>query len=192
MHIKRYIEQHYFYLNKQFYYRGIFCSSYRDTNPKTYERKSNESVTENMDICPEDSDMDEGLPQLLVDCKGSESHEPIVVGRRIVDISHFVKEITSMANHSKVCTTGHFVLVKETKKGLVSKLHFHCDNCDGDRFVTTEPIDKEDDLNDALVWGAVSVGIGYSQTEELLGVMDIPSMGPKKFRKHESRVGQVC
>lgn len=154
-------------------------------------RKPDESLTENMDICSEHSDVDEGLPQLLVDSTASESHEPIVVGRRIVDISHFVKEIASMANHKNVCTTGHFKLVKETKKGLVSRLHFHCDNCDRDRFVTTEPIDKEEELNDALVWGAVSVGIGYSQTEELLGVMDIPTMGPKKFRKHETRVGQV-
>lgn len=134
---------------------------------------------------------DDGLEELLIERVEKEYQEEVVVGRRIVDINHLVREITLLATHNKVCTAGRFYLVKELKKGLFSKFQFHCDNCNKDAFVTSEPIEKSNELNDALVWGAVSVGIGYSQSDELLGIMDVPIMGPKKFRQHESRVGKV-
>lgn len=143
-----------------------------------------------MDICSgsEESDM-EYLPELVVEPGETECLE--LIGRRIVDIDHLVKEISHMATHYKVCTSGRFQLRKELKKGLFSRLKFQCDNCDKINYVTTEPVDRENELNDAIVWGAVSVGIGFSQTEELLGIMDVPSIGSKKFRKHETRVGKV-
>ncbi|KAJ8887754.1 hypothetical protein PR048_013972 [Dryococelus australis] len=40
--------------------------------------------------------------------------------------------------------------------------------------------------------GAVSVGIGYSQVEELMSVLNIPLMARETFRRRETSMGQDC
>lgn len=65
------------------------------------------------------------------------------------------------------------------------------DNCEKEFILTSEPIGRKQEVNDAVVWGALSVGIGYHQTKELFSVLDIPTMGCNKFQKQE-KIGEVC
>ncbi|XP_039278729.1 uncharacterized protein LOC120350228 [Nilaparvata lugens] len=57
--------------------------------------------------------------------------------------------------------------------------------------VTSEPSNQKEDVNDALVWGAMVVGIGFSQLDEMMSVLDVPIMGHNKYKSHETRVGNA-
>lgn len=170
-------------------------------NIKTYTRKDvlSEVVMDYEDEVPQnDSDSNDewdwdghsNLQELIVEADTSKP-ESILKGRRIVDMQHVINEMLELGKHGKVCTMGSFKLVKELRVGLFTKFQFHCDNCDKYKTVTSEPIEQRHELNDAFVWGAVSVGIGFSQAEELISIMNTPTMGHKKFRKHEMRLGKV-
>ncbi|KAK9679145.1 hypothetical protein QE152_g40242 [Popillia japonica] len=50
-------------------------------------------------------------------------------GRRIVDLAHVLKKYENITSHSQKCTMGKMRFLKETRRGLASKLHFYCDNC---------------------------------------------------------------
>ncbi|CAG9820787.1 unnamed protein product [Phaedon cochleariae] len=75
---------------------------------------------------------------------------------------------------------GRMDFKKETRIGIVSKLHFECDNCDKTFIICTSE-SPNGKLNDSVVWASLSIGIGHSQCEELFGVMNIPSMHQKTF-----------
>lgn len=114
--------------------------------------------------------------------KSYRSISDILDGRRIVNLGHVLKEYGKVVNHKYKCTMGRMDFVKETRKGLISYLHFYCDNCEKRYVITTDRPGKSlEDVNKAVVWGSLSVGIGHSQCEELFGVLDVPFMSTKKF-----------
>lgn len=115
----------------------------------------------------------------------------VVSGRRIVDINHVLRQLEIVASHGKHCTMGKYRLNREIVNGLFSKFVYHCDNCNKEFTVTSEPEARKNEANDGLVWGALSIGIGHSQSAELFGVLDIPMMSAKKFRAHENKIGKV-
>ena len=118
--------------------------------------------------------------------------EPIAPGRRIVDILHVAQQFAIMGQHSKKCTYGKFELVREIKSGFYSTLIHTCNMCKGEFRVTTDPaVENPDIINEAAVWGALSIGIGRSQMEELFNIMEVPVMSAEKFRRHEIEVGKV-
>lgn len=60
------------------------------------------------------SSIDEStLPKLNVEFV--KSNEPMLSGRRIVDVKHFMKQILELGKHSTKCTMGRYVLFKEIK-----------------------------------------------------------------------------
>lgn len=129
------------------------------------------------------------LPNLLIEDDIQE--ENIMSGNRVVEPLHFIKQMKPIFEHSIICTTGKYVLMKEIRNGLSFKLVYFCHNCSNQCIITSEPPHEEGNANKALVWGTISTGIGYSQAEELLGILDIPIMSDKTFRKHETAIEQV-
>lgn len=108
------------------------------------------------------------------------------MGRRIVDLAHVLKEYQTVVTHPIKCTMGRMKFIKETRVGLVSNLHFHCDNCNKTFIVSTEPPGKS--VNNAVVWGSLSTGIGHNQCEELFAVLNIPFMTSKTFSREVVKV----
>ncbi|KAF2896215.1 hypothetical protein ILUMI_09959 [Ignelater luminosus] len=76
--------------------------------------------------------------------------------------------------------------VKESRRGIASKLHYYCDTCGKAMYLDTHPDIQT--ANELLVWGSLSVGIGYSQSQELLAVLNIPNVSSKTFSKHERNI----
>lgn len=113
----------------------------------------------------------------------------IVHGRRIVDLGHVLQQYSAILWHKLKCTGGEMQIVKETRKGLVSFLHFYCDNCEQTVVLSSDR--HGDELNEALVWGCLSTGIGHHQCEELMGVMNVPIMSAKTFAKKTSLIKNV-
>lgn len=111
-----------------------------------------------------------------------------VCGNRIVNISHLAGQFRQMANHEQICTGGRFSLIGENRNGFHTTFEFQC-VCGATKTVTSDK--NETTLNDAAVWGSMSIGIGRTQMEELFSVMNIPVMAAKTFRKHEIKIGKV-
>lgn len=144
------------------------------------------SPQEPMDL----SDSECSLPELLIE-QGSPEPENTITGRRIVDINHVLRQLEIISSHGRVCTMGRYKFQRKVVNGLISTFYYYCDNCEKECSFTNEPTEKGQEINNAIVWGSVSIGIGYSQTEELLSVLDVPMMGRKKFVVHEKKIGKV-
>lgn len=86
---------------------------------------------------------------------------------------------------------GKYKFQTEIVSGFFSKWIYYCDNCEKQYVITSEPDGFKEEANEAFVWGAMSIGIGYSQAQEMMSVMDVPVMGANKFRLHEKKIGQV-
>lgn len=114
-----------------------------------------------------------------------------MTGRRIIDIQHFMKQIMELGKHSVKCTMGRYILVKEVQNGVGFNLHFKCEVCDRYQVVSSENESSLDNVNNAFVWGALSIGIGHRQAEDLFAIMDCPSPSFKKFKRHEALIGKV-
>ncbi|KAF5276979.1 hypothetical protein FQR65_LT16103 [Abscondita terminalis] len=64
---------------------------------------------------------------------------------------------------------------------LFTTLEFYCDNCEKRSMITSDPTKNE--INDGLVWGCLSFGIGHHQCEEIIGLINVPIMTAKTFGK---------
>ncbi|KAF5276618.1 hypothetical protein FQR65_LT16265 [Abscondita terminalis] len=124
-----------------------------------------------------------------VDKNKQPSLDDIIKDRRIVNIAHMLKEYEKIAIHRFTCTMGHMKIVKETRVGMISFLHFYCDNCERKAVITTDRLDSG--LTDAFVWGSLSIGIGHKQLEEIMGVLNVPVITQNTFAKKTSTVKKV-
>ncbi|KAI4454827.1 exonuclease phage-type/recb c-terminal domain-containing protein [Holotrichia oblita] len=108
----------------------------------------------------------------------------VLRGRRIVNLAHVLKEYENIILHRTKCSMGRMDIVKETRRGIISLLHFHCMNCEKSYVISTDPSWKDNDSsNTSIVWGSLSVGLGHSQCEEIFGILDIPFMATKTYAK---------
>ncbi|KAF2889252.1 hypothetical protein ILUMI_10969 [Ignelater luminosus] len=87
---------------------------------------------------------------------------PVLDGNRIVDISYFIEEVKKIGIHDSTCTMGKMKFIKEHRRGVTSKLLFGCDTCCKTSHVQTQPENTVETSNEALVWGSLSIGIGFS------------------------------
>ncbi|KAH8022336.1 hypothetical protein HPB51_023389 [Rhipicephalus microplus] len=128
----------------------------------------------------------------------TQPEEPIITGRRVVSLAHFVNAVRSLDDHSCPKLTGRFALVKERRVGLWSELTFTCSECQEIRKLTTDPVteptsltDKANiEVNDAAVWAFMSIGSGHSQFKEAMAVMEIPAMSKGAFLHREESLGK--
>lgn len=72
-----------------------------------------------------------------------------------------------------------------------TRLHFFCDNCNQPIILFSERSGENEQINKSAVWGSMAVGIGHSQFEELLGVLDVPFMTQKSFSRKTVEVKKV-
>lgn len=81
------------------------------------------------------------------------------------------------------CGIADMEVTKFINRGLATKYFLKCKVCG-----TTKHLDTETDkpttykINDAVVLGAVSTGVGYSQCEELFTTMNVPFMAKGTFQ----------
>lgn len=107
-----------------------------------------------------------------------------VTGRRIVDFFSFYCQIKEIDNHNKVmgCSISNCNIIKENCYGLRSKFTLKCNMCNMEFILSTEDDRMESmDLNTASVAGAMCIGIGHSQLQELLSSMEIPAMSAVSY-----------
>lgn len=94
--------------------------------------------------------------------------------------------------HSKICN-GRIVLKTEDRigMGLDTFLIFGCTVCQQTfRKYSADP-KKKSEVNYGFVWGTLSTGSTFGHSQELLSVMDIPSMSQYMFQKIERDLDQV-
>ncbi|CAB3245471.1 unnamed protein product [Arctia plantaginis] len=155
------------------------------------------------------------LPELTIEKNQPETEKRNIFGRRIVDIQYFFSKLQEISNHSPYnCGVQSLKIVGEKRVGSSSKLTLECLMCKGkfllnnvlgDLEINTETVAglsmcKEKyilnvsgdlDINTAAVAGAVSVGIGYSQLEELLSAIDLPMMTEPLYQKQHEFVSNA-
>ncbi|KAH8038485.1 hypothetical protein HPB51_001658 [Rhipicephalus microplus] len=143
--------------------------------------------------------VEESLPGLSLERSvTTQPEEPIITGRRVVSLAHFVNAVRSLDDHSCPKLTGRFALVKERRVGLWLELTFTCSECQEIRKLTTDPVTEPTSLtdkanvgvNDAAVWAFMSIGSGHSQFEEAMAVMEIPVMSKGAFLRREESLGK--
>lgn len=146
--------------------------------------------------------VDEQLPNLSITSTSNDiSSECMnISGRRIVSVTHFIKAIQELGHHR--CTSPHggcFEFQTERRVGFWSEYTFKCNGCAENRKVTTDPVAEPTPLtdktalgvNDAAVWGFMSIGSGHSHLEEAMSVMEIPTMSKGAFLRREESIGKV-
>ncbi|KAF2887417.1 hypothetical protein ILUMI_18756, partial [Ignelater luminosus] len=113
---------------------------------------------------------------------------PVLDGNRIVDISYFIEEVKKIGIHDSTCTMGKMKFIKEHRRGVTSKLLFGCDTCCKTLHVQTQPENTVETSNEAIVWESLSIGIGFSQLQELLPILNTPAMAKKTYNRYEINV----
>lgn len=77
-------------------------------------------------------------------------------------------------------------ITSEQKRGLISGIKMKCKMCNFSKTVWTECIQNMTsgmDSNTAAVTGIMNIGGGYTNMEEFLSILDIPSMSMNTFIK---------
>lgn len=115
----------------------------------------------------------------------------IIPGRRIVDMGYVIKQVLSAGTHSNTCTGGKLEVSKEIRNGLATTVVLCCEFCNKEFRVQSDSPEKYGKANEGLVWGTVSTGSGYSQTEELFAAIDVPIMCNTNYKTLEDKIGQV-
>lgn len=118
-----------------------------------------------------------------------------IVGRRIVETDFFMNQIISVADHNfGECSPRDVVVKKEIKNGLRSKLILLCQNCCKEFTVLTSKDEKQTetlDINSTAVLASNMIGIGFSQLEQFMSVLDVPVMCAEKFKDLNDDIGSL-
>ena len=120
-------------------------------------------------------------------------------GRRIIDIKCFMTEVLQMVNHHPFsCSLETVRFISEKRIGLQSTFCFKCSMCNKSFKLHTEndlvgnqKPNPGNNANNAFVSGTISIGNGFSQAQELAGVLNLPFMAKKTFSNHESIVADL-
>lgn len=81
-------------------------------------------------------------------------------------------------------------IVHEVRYGLKSIVQLKCNMCNLECSLNTEE-ETSMDINTASVAGAMAIGIGYSQLEELLSAMEVPAMSQNTYAKYHDLVSDA-
>jgi hypothetical protein len=135
---------------------------------------------------------DTKLPELVVETTaGTGELKPTISGNYLCDFEYVSQQIVKREEHKAICTFGKFEFFREEAVGIVSTFIYKCQVCEKIFRLSTQPPDKIESTNDAVVWGALSIGIGREQLEEQFGILDSRMMSARKFRRHEVKIEKV-
>lgn len=113
-------------------------------------------------------------------------------GRRIIDFQYFWDQIKKINNHNKAtdCTIDNLQLLKEHKEGLQSTFFLKCNMCNMKFKLQTSDnsATANMDVNRGAVTGAIMIGIGNSNLNELLASVDLPTLTQHHYSKCHDEV----
>lgn len=118
-----------------------------------------------------------------------------VNGRRLVNISAFLKKIKEFSRHNQKygCSIDNMQIINEKRIGMLSKFTVKCNFCNEKAVISTDDDSQESlDINMSAVSGAMAIGIGFSQMEEFLAAVDVPVMFAKLYSKNHTEVCNKC
>lgn len=117
-----------------------------------------------------------------------------VEGRRIINFSFFMEQIKKISEHGgdeSGCLFTDISVVSERKNGLNSTMRLKCNKCNKlFSLYTYEPSNINDKMgvNYCGVLGTILVGNGYSQYNEFLANLTIPSMAGTSYKKLHDQI----
>lgn len=167
-------------------HNNVIISGCEDDEDSENEIDAAVSMSNNMDTI--DNVEESYFEEDLLNDKQSEAEEStkneIPYGRRIVDILQFVEGVKRLNSHNTAnnCNYSNMRLVREFRQGLNSIFTFCCDKCQWSGTIKSNPNSNQQlEINYAAVLGAYAVGIGYYQSQEFLGTLDIPYMAAATY-----------
>ncbi|KAF2898422.1 hypothetical protein ILUMI_07747 [Ignelater luminosus] len=135
------------------------------------------------------------------DCETGQSRETVdassttsarrLLGRRMVDIQHLLDQLSILDSHDSKynCSFKNLNFIQEKRLSLSSKLCFKCNMCLNEFYVELNKSQSSQmDINTSVVAGAVSIGIGYSNAQELFESIDIPFLSSRTYAKYHDIV----
>ena len=142
---------------------------------------------------PEKDTNEEFSHELIVEPSNETERGIDLTGRRIIDINFFLNELKSLNNHSMLgCNLNDIIVVSETKHGFRSSFRFECKMCRHKKTIWSEETVKGvKNVNIDAVAGIISIGVGYSNLEELFSTMNIPCMTNKTYSIMHGKVSQA-
>ena len=112
-----------------------------------------------------------------------------LLGRRIVNIDHFLKNIMSVAVHAPFdCTIADMYPISEIRQGFISIIKLKCRMCNMIKVVTTDESTDNDNVNAHAVSGMLTTGGGHSQLQEICATLDMPCMDNRTWNKYHGIV----
>ncbi|XP_055943761.1 uncharacterized protein LOC129974965 isoform X3 [Argiope bruennichi] len=141
--------------------------------------------------CLENTSPDEPAETL---CGSSDNHQTskdiTLTGRRIIDVGYFFNRLREINNHGPSnCSLSNMTVVSETKEGLRTGIELRCSVCFFTEIVWSENTDSSKvPVNAAAVSGITTMGGGYSNLEDILSAMDIPSITSCIFQKERDLI----
>ncbi|XP_060855342.1 uncharacterized protein LOC132933068, partial [Metopolophium dirhodum] len=137
---------------------------------------------------------DKSLPGLSIKITNppETATEVCSLGRRIVDIFYVFEQIKKCIHEGGFgCTFMDMEFVREIRFGLRSQFQFTCKMCKVNMKIESEKKVPETYLpiNLAAISGSISIGIGYSQLDEILASTDIPCMSSSTFLSGQEEIG---
>ncbi|CAH2088998.1 unnamed protein product [Euphydryas editha] len=110
----------------------------------------------------------------------------VIEGRRIIDIQFFIDQIKTLNNHNTAtgCTFDNLNIIKERKDSLKSSFTFLCNMCNMQfQLFSTQSSAAKMDVNQGAVTGALMIGSGKSNLNELLASIDLLTITQFTYEK---------
>ncbi|KAL4085314.1 hypothetical protein QTP88_027173 [Uroleucon formosanum] len=111
-----------------------------------------------------------------------------ISGRRIVNIFHLFEEIKNIDSHQPFdCGFKNMYMIGEKRLGYKSIFTFKCSMCKMKKSLATEN-NSFMPINTSAVVGAINSGCGYSQLQELMCAMEVPSIHINTYQVEHERI----
>ncbi|XP_077285484.1 uncharacterized protein LOC143910762 [Arctopsyche grandis] len=151
--------------------RDLFAQNLSETASSTSSTRLDDLVIEAEADNPDETDIHEQLE-----------------GRRIVDIKYLFSALSKIKHEHTNCTLSDLNFVKEIRKGFLSEYVFRCRMCLAKETVYSEDPKLQVSANTAFVEGIVCTGNGYSQLNEICGVINMPCMSRGTYTSIEQHL----
>ncbi|XP_063229241.1 uncharacterized protein LOC134536049 [Bacillus rossius redtenbacheri] len=139
-------------------------------------------------VLPERED---DLPPLVVETVKESTSWDELTGNRIFTPGFVIPVILQIqSSHTRKCTAGTIRFKKEILSGLHCKWVLECDMCHRE-YEIQNVRSGSSVINTSGAWAALSSGVGFSQFENTLSVLNVPSMSQNTFLKEECLIEKI-
>lgn len=123
--------------------------------------------------------------------KDTVEKEIILVGKRIIDVDHFLnalKIISLSENHDPgtECTLQNIIVIDERRSGFASTIKLKCNMCK--RYYSIKTNYDAEGVNEQAVLGIMSIGLGYKHLEKIAATLEIPYGSHRTYDKFHNKV----